>query len=137
MSLLSRKRALVAPVPVTASFESARAVPPTDMWGWVGLSLAAKFAKRTDSTLIDEHNDGIMMVVYYLNGCAIAAESDEEKAYLLRLRAEVSDLIINPEDLAALDSDTSDSDASDSDADDGTSHNVHRPTQIDTTDTHG
>jgi hypothetical protein len=103
---LFRSRASAAATPATpamASFASKRAVPPTDLLGWAGLSMSAKFAKKTGSTLLDEHNDGLMMALAYLNGCAIAADSDEETAYLLRLRADISNLIINPEDLAALD----------------------------------
>lgn len=131
----SAASALTTPTPALASFASPHAVAPTDLWGWIGLSMAAKVAKRTGSTLIDEHNDAISNVVAYLNGRALAAQTDEETAYLLRLRADVSQSIINPEDLAALDEQDADAEAAD-DAEDTASGyaNDTDPRRIDITD---
>lgn len=86
-----RRRPTPAP---TSGFTSPHAVPPTDLLGWAALSLAADQPTPTGNAPLDMHNDAISIVQAYLNGRALAAETDEEKAYLLRLRANLNFLYV-------------------------------------------
>lgn len=77
-----------------SGFTSPHAVPPTDLLGWAALSLAADHPPRTGNAMLDMHNEAIGHAQAYLNGRAIAAETDEEKAYLLRLRSGLNFLLV-------------------------------------------
>lgn len=69
-------------------------MPPTDLLGWAALSLAADHPTPTGNAPLDMHNDAISIVQAYLNGRALTAETDEEKAYLRRLRANLNFLYV-------------------------------------------
>lgn len=77
-----------------SGFTSPHAVAPTDLLGWAALSLAADYPAPTGSAMLDMHNQAIGNVQAYLNGRAVAAETDEEKAYLLRLRSDLNFLLV-------------------------------------------
>lgn len=81
------------PEALAHGFTSPHAVPPASLLGWAALSLAADHPKPTGN---DMHNQAIANVQAFLNGRAVSAVSDEEKAYLLRLRADLNFLFVSP-----------------------------------------
>lgn len=69
-----------------------------DLLHWAGLSLLTKHPKRTDNPMLDEWNSAIVCVQSYLNGRVLGSDNDDEREYLLRLRAELNFLHISEAD---------------------------------------
>lgn len=120
-SVTSTPTAKVAPR--VGTFSSPHAVPPDDLMGWVGLSMATEFPQRTGNAFLDEHNETVQCVQAYLNGRAISAETDEETAYLLRLRADLNFLLVRtahaPDDVLPDDDEPHDDEPDDQPTADG------------------
>ena len=79
------------------SFFCRTRTPERTLWDWAALSLLTEIPKPTGDPCLDMHNDAIACVQSYLNGRAVGATDDEEKAYLLQLRADLNWLHIPPE----------------------------------------
>lgn len=60
------------------------------MLDWAALSMMTQVPKPTGNVAIDEWNHAISCVQSFLNGKAVAAVDDDEREYLLRLRADLN-----------------------------------------------
>lgn len=80
---------------------AAPADPEPTLQDLIGLSMQVPIPRRTGMATVDDWNQAIACVQSFLNGRAVAAETMAEKAYLLRLRADLTDLHVAPAEAPA------------------------------------
>lgn len=85
MSLFGKRRRDRAPEPAERTLAD-----------WMALSMLTEFPKHTGNLAIDEWNHAIACVQAYLNGRATGTDSDTEREYLLRLRADLNWMHMSP-----------------------------------------